>query len=163
MLRPHHEGAYATGPPPRCFAHMHRCIASVASIVASVQCQGTVPWEASNSLIREPSSLLPTKFLELLRNVPTNFSYSGHWTLNFLHSNEKFKSQRRGDESGAAVHLSNVTEYNNCFLGLMDAQGSCHLPGCDTWPVPPHRSACHHRNYGMPCQNRHQSSPLHRL
>ena len=139
----------------------HRCIASVA-------CIGAVPRYSSMGSLKflDQGAILTFahQVPELLRNVPTNFSYSGHWTLNFLHSNEKFKSQRRGDESGAAVHLSNVTEYNNCFLGLMDAHGEgCHLPGCDTWPVPPHRSACHHRNYGMPCQNRHQSSPLHRL
>lgn len=140
------------------------CIASVASIVASVRCQGTVPWEASNSLIREPSSLLPTKFLscfEMFQQISPTLDFGlSNFCIQMKNSNPK----RRGDESGAAVHLSNVTEYNNCFLGLIDAQGSCHgLPGCDTWPVPPHRSACHHRNYGMPCQNRRQSSPLHRL
>lgn len=125
MLRPHHEGAYATGRPPRCFAHMHR-------FRRIHRCIGAVPRYSSMGSLKflDQGAILTfaNQVPELLRNVPTNFSYSGLWTLKFLHSNEKFKSQRRGDESGAAVHLSNVTEYNNCLLGAH---------GCSWWRLLP--------------------------
>lgn len=90
MLRPHHEGAYATGRPPRCFAHMHR-------FRRIHRCIGAVPRYSSMGSLKflDQGAILTfaNQVPELLRNVPTNFSYSGLWTLKFLHSNEKFKSQ----------------------------------------------------------------------
>ena len=120
---------------------------------AIVVIQGTVPWEASNSLIREPSSLLPTKFLSSGCENSSGLS-------NFcIKSHEKFfKSQRRGDESRATVHLSNVTEYSNCFWGswkvaamviLNVAPGLCHLIGQHVTIV---IMACHAKTATSPLQ-----------